>query len=556
MQASAAAAAEHVDNFRLTDHKGVAHELYYYADMKAVVLLAQGNGCAASAEAVSALAQLGDKHTRGVAFFAINSNVADTREDVAKQANTSGIQMPILLDQTQLIGESLNLTQNGEVLVLDPRGWQVVYRGAGNTHAVVAAIDAVIAGAAVKERRTPFTGCRIATPERDRAAAPAQISYQGTIAPLLLEKCVTCHRDGGIAPWQMNSYETVRGFAPMIREVVRTKRMPPWHADPHYGSFSNDRSLSNQEARQLVHWIEAGAPRGNGTDPLKYPTKQRPEWQLGDPDVVLELPAFTVPATGTLPYENVTADNPLDHDAWVRAVDFLPGNRTVVHHITATIGGEGIDPFEGDGALGDYVPGAAPIEAPAGSGTWLPKGSIIFFEVHYTTTGKQTIDTTRVGLYLLKEPPQYRYREATFTNTSINIPVHTNYHEENASRTFKRDVLIYSLRAHAHLRGRAARFEAIYPDGRHEILLNVPAYDFNWQSTYLLATPQVLPAGTKVTYYTAFDNSAQNKSNPDPDRSVPWGLQSWDEMLYGAIRFRYWSGPDAVALPPTSAADN
>lgn len=549
-QASALSPGQFADNFRLNDHAGKSHELYYLSDMKAVVLMAYGQDCDASRTTAATIEGLRVKYRAlGVEFLGIDSNLADTREAVAKQMAQAGAGFPILMDETQLIGESLGLARSGEVIVLNTEGWKVVYRGAVKTRSsnhLVDALDALLAGKQVKTAQTDAAGCAIPMPEREKRGAHARISYEKTIAPMLIENCVACHREGGIGPWQMSSYEMVRGFAPMIREVVRTARMPPWHADPHYGVFSNDRSLTKDEMKTLVHWIEAGSPRGAGPDPLAQQPKDWPEWSLGKPDLVVALPKFDVPATGTIPYQMVTVANPLDHDVWVRAIDFLPGDRTVLHHIIATVGGEGINRREGDGALSNYVPGAEPLQIPTDNGIFIPRGAKFSFQCHYTTSGKPASDITRMGLYFMKEPPKFRYREAVLANPRLKIPPNEKEHIEFQTRTFDREVLVYSLHPHSHFRGRAASFVAHYPDGREEVLLNVPRYDFNWQATYELTTPKVLPAGTKITYYTTFDNSSQNKANPDPNREVPWGQQTWDEMLYGVIRFRYLT-EDATA---------
>jgi peroxiredoxin len=536
---------EVVDNFRLIDQNGQSHELYYLSDMKAVVLMAAGNGCTASREAAKALSALRAKYqTQGVEFLAIDSNLADTPESIAKQAKAEGIEMPILTDSLQLIGESLGFSDNGEVLVVSPQNWKVVYRGAhakGSNDLVAAALDATLAGKEVKVAKTDASGCNIVMPERERRGAHAQISYEKTIAPMLSEHCVACHRQGGIAPWQMSSYDMVRGFSPMIREVLRTKRMPPWHADPHYGVFSNDRSLTAEQTKTLVHWIEAGSPRGSGTDPLTLAKKDWPVWPLGTPDLVVNLPKFDVPATGVIPYQMWTVDNPLDHDVWVRAVDFLPGARSNLHHIIATIGGEMApgQKRDTDGSLADFVPGSEPLQIPPESGILLKKGAKFGFQAHYTVNGKEATDVTQMGLYFMDKPPQYRYRAAIMANPRIKIPANTKAYTNDATYKFDREVLVYSLHPHAHFRGAAAEFVAQYPDGHEAVLLNVPKYEFNWQTTYELKTPIVLPAGTEVKYSMTYDNSTQNKANPDPNREVPWGQQTWDEMLFGVIRFRY-----------------
>ena len=526
-------AGDIVDNFRLTDHKGKTHEFYYLSDMKAVVLMTQGNSCAASTAAAKKLEDLREKYgSQDVAFLLLNPNLTDSREAIVSTTARAGISAPVLIDETQLISEALGVTRNGEALVVNPRGWKIAYHG--DVSGVAGAIDALSAGTEVSKTTTPVTGCPIAMPERDRKSAHAQISYAKTVAPLLEEKCVACHREGGIGPWQMSSYEMVRGFAPMIREVVRTQRMPPWHADPHYSTFSNDRGLTNEQAKTLVHWIEAGSPRGAGDDPLKAQRKDWPEWPLGKPDLIIETPAFTTPATGVIPYQMVQVKNPLDHDVWVRAIDYLPGQRAVLHHVIASAGGE----RRGATSLYNYVPGAEPLEIPPENGILLKAGTTIHFQMHYTPNGQELTDVTKFGLYFMKEPPKHSYRSMIFAQPKLKIPANTKEHTETAVNTFKEDAVIYSLHPHAHFRGKAASFVAKYPDGREEILLNVPNYDFNWQSTYDLVKPLPVPAGTQIVYTQVFDNSSQNKANPDPNRTVTWGEQTWDEMVFGVIRYR------------------
>jgi len=547
---------DRVDNFRLLDHTGASRQLYYFSDMKAVVLMAQGNGCEVVRQALPEMQALRDKYrAQGVEVLMINSNLADTRAAIEKEAKAQGIDLPILLDETQIIGESLGLKRNGELMVIDTKGWKVAYRGpvsGGGTPYTANALDAVINAAPVKTAQVEASNgksCDLKFPEADRRQAHAKISYEKTIAPLLIDNCVTCHRQGGIGPWPMSSYEMIKGFSPMIREVVRTERMPPWHADPHYNVFSNDRSLSKDEIKNLVHWIEAGSPRGAGRDPLADLKKQWPEWELGEPDLVVEIPAFDVPATGVIPYQMPAVDNPLDHDVWVRAVDFQPGDRTVLHHIIATMGTTAESVRDG-GSLGGYVPGAGPMLLPQETGVLVKKDAKFFFQMHYTVSGKPARDVSRMGLYFRKDAPAYQMRSAVLLNPRLQIPANTKEHTESAAKTFDHDVIVYNLLPHSHFRGKASDFIATYPDGRTEVLLSVPNYDFNWQTTYELKTPKRLPAGTKVTHHTTWDNSAQNKANPDPNRVVPWGQQTWDEMLYGVIRYRYVNESDAPTAPP------
>jgi mono/diheme cytochrome c family protein len=417
----------------------------------------------------------------------------------------------------------------------------------------------VLAGQAVALPEVDAVGCLIDFPERDRRAAHAQISYAERIAPLLVAHCASCHRPGGIGPWSMTSYEVVRGFAPMVREVVRTKRMPPWHADPHYGSFVGDRSLTIEEARTLVHWIEAGAPRGTGPDPLRLQTAASPEWSLGTPDLVVEVPAFAVPATGVVDYQYPRAPNPLGRDVWIRAVEIIPGDRAVVHHVLAGID----DPANGSqrrirgqiGELGGYAPGKNMMRYPEGTGILLRKEAGFRFQMHYTPNGKATTDVTRVGYYFTETPPKYPLRMTMLMDTSLSIPAHAKVHTETLEHVFDRDVILYSLMPHAHLRGRAAKFTAHYPDGRAEVLLSVPKYDFGWQTTYMLSAPKPMRAGTRLAFEMTWDNSAQNPANPDPTRTVRWGEQTWDEMNVGWLRYRY-ADESAEDTATTRAADD
>jgi hypothetical protein len=521
-----------VDNFRLIDHKGAAQELYYRSDMKAVVLLTHMNGCDGVKSAAATLESLRSKHPN-VEFLMLNSNLDNTREAIAADAKTLPLAAPIMIDDTQLVGESLGVKANGEAFVIASQGgWKVAYRGAAS--GVADALDAVVAGKPVAKPTSTATGCAVSFPELAKRAAHAKISYEKTIAPLLEEKCVACHREGGIGPWQMSGYEMIKGFAPMIREVVRTKRMPPWHADPHYGAWSNDRGLSAEQAKTLVHWIEAGAPRGAGSDPLKAQKKTWPQWQLGEPDLVIETPAFTTVATGTMPYQNVTVKNPLNEDKWIRAIDYLPGQRAVLHHVIASVGGERF----GATSLNNYVPGAEPLVMPEGNGILLKANSTFHFQMHYTSNGQVLTDVTKFGLYFMKDPPKHSFRSMIFAQPRLKIPANTKFHSEQAVNTFREDAVIYSLHPHAHFRGKSASFVAKYPDGREEMLINIPVYDFNWQATYDLAKPITVPAGTKIVYTQTFDNSSQNKANPDPNRTITWGEQTWDEMVFGVVRYR------------------
>jgi hypothetical protein len=554
--AEALSPGNRVDNFRLLDHKGASHELYYLSDAKAVVLMVHGNGCPIVRNTLPVLREIRDRYrAQGVEFILLNSNLQDDRDSIAKEAAEFKTEFPILVDEAQLIGEALGVTRTADVYVIDPKSWKLVYRGpvddrlaygtqrtAAEKHYLTDVLDAMLDGKPVAVSQADALGCLVNFPERELGDAHAKIAYSERIAPLLVDRCVTCHREGGVGPWAMTSYESILGFAPMIREVIRTKRMPPWHADPHYGNFVGQRSISNEDAKTLVHWIEAGAPRGNGPDPLATLDKSWPEWTLGKPDLIVEVPAYQVPATGAVEYQYPYAANPLGHDVWIRAIEILPGDRAVVHHVLAGID----DPGNGSrreirgkiGELGGYAPGKNAVPYPSDTGILLRKEARFRFQIHYTPNGKATTDVTRMGLYFYDKPPKHSLDMVLILNTSFSIPANTKLYSDSIQQVFDRDIILYSLLPHAHLRGRAAKFTAHYPDGREEILLSVPQYDFKWQPLYALNPPKLIPAGTRVVLDMTWDNSAQNPANPDPSKVVRWGDQTWEEMNVGWFRFR------------------
>ncbi len=565
--AQGSSAAQHVDDFRLLDQNGKSHKLYYLSDRKAVVIMVQGNGCPITRTAWNALKEIRTGYAaKGIEFLMLNPNLQDDRASIQAEAHEFGYDIPILVDNAQLVGEALGVTRTAEVFVIETQHWNVVYRGpvddrltyerqraTAKEKYLIDALDNVLAGKPVARAKRDAIGCIVNFPHRDKPAKT--ISYSRTIAPLLQKNCVGCHQKGGIGPWSMSSYEKVLGFAPTIREVVRTQRMPPWHADPAVGHWVGDRSLSPGEAATLVHWVEAGAPRGDGPDPLAVPRPAASEWTLGQPDLVLTLPAYDVPATGVVAYRYATVVNPLDKPVWVRAAAVLPGDRSVVHHIligynaTSTAGAGfgrangigaalgGISVFES--SLGGYVPGTEAHAFPADTGVLIEPGGSFVFQVHYTPAGKASTDVTRLGLYFHDKPPRQIMRNVVAVNPLISIAPNTAAHEESAYIPFDKPAIVYALFPHAHYRGSSSKFEIQYPDGRVELLLSVPQYDFNWQRDYLFEQPLEVPAGSKIIHTTVYDNSTQNPANPDPGKNVTFGEQSWEEMLYGGIRFRW-----------------
>lgn len=542
--AAAQAEATTVENFVLLDQAGDAHELYYHRQAPAIVMMLQDTQCADNALQMKALQALRDEHApAGAKFFMLNSSVSDQRPDIQRAVADAGTSVPILDDETQIIGDALNLRHAGEVLVVSPADWKVVYRGGiEDAAAANAAVNAVVSDSGQVPSGSDARGCAVRYAHT--TAEGKHISYSDTIAPLLQEKCVVCHTEGGLGPWAMSSYDMIRGFSPMIREVIRTKRMPPWHADPHVGVWKNDISLSAKQVQTLIHWIDAGSPRGDGPDPLAQRRTDPVEWPLGEPDLIVDIPPYTVPASGVVDYQFPTVANPLDTGVWIKAATVVPGDREVVHHILAgTLDADATQERRDGGVFDNYLIGYAPgnesHQFPADTGVFIAPGGEFMFQLHYTPVGRETTDRSRIGLYFHQQKPENFYRQDVVVDPTITIPPNESRHAEVAYYQFDKDALLHDLLPHAHYRGVASKFEIIRPDGGREVLLSVPNYDFNWQRTYEFVEPKSIPAGTKLVHTTWYDNSDANPGNPDPSREVPWGLQSWDEMLYGAFSYTY-----------------
>lgn len=552
---TAAVAETHlkVDNFVLLDHAGKAYELQYNTSAKAIILMSQGNGCQIVRSNLEDLRALrSDYAEQGVDILLLNANQQDSRSAIAAEAAEWNIDFPILKDNTQLIAQSLKFERTGEAIIINTNDWTIAYRGplndrigyerqknkASKTY-VRDALDAIIVGKEVAVSNVISPGCIINYDKFDGA----NISYTETIAPILTDNCMACHIQGGIAPWAMSEYAMVRGFAPMIREVLRTKRMPPWHSDPEIGHWSNDVSLSVDDKKTVLSWIEAGTPRGHGVDPLKQIKPRQSEWYLGTPDLIVHIPEFEVAANGIVEYQFPYINNPYDKDVWVTAAEIIPGDPKAVHHILA--GSSAVQPSGRLSEIFDnfilaYAPGSEATHMPEGTGVFVPKGGVYQFQMHYTPYGKKTVDRSKIGLYFSDEAPKNFYREHVIANVNLRIPANAEKHEEKGYFMFDKAAEIHALFPHSHYRGVSSTFELIYPDGRKEIILSVPNYDFNWQRTYRFKERKKVPAGTRIVHRTIYNNSSKNRGNPAPQKPVYWGLQSEEEMLYGSIGYS-WS---------------
>jgi len=375
------------------------------------------------------------------------------------------------------------------------------------------------------------------------------------------------------------SFKDVRPWASAIKEKVSTRVMPPWHADRAYGAFRNNPSLSQAEIDTIVAWVNAGAPEGNPKDTPALP-KFAEGWQIGKPDQVFEMASdFEIPARGTIDYQYFEVPTNFTEDRWMQAGEVRAGDRSHVHHIivyvrepqarprqnvmsirpifaagerpslpspTSTTAGERASaPVAGvaaatrstDNMLVNWAVGEdAPVYKP-GMAKRIPAGSTLIFQVHYTTNGTAGRDRSRIGLIFSKEPPAQEIRTAAIANPMFAIPGGAANHQVEAEATFSDDVKLWTMHPHMHLRGKDMTYTATYPDGREEIVLRVPKFDFGWQTDYWLAQPITLPKGSKLHVTAHFDNSPANKANPDPAATVRWGDQTWEEMMIGFFTY-------------------
>ena len=399
-------------------------------------------------------------------------------------------------------------------------------------------------------------------------------TFSKDVAPILYKNCVGCHRPGEIGPMSLLTYSDARPHAKAIRDEVGDNNMPPWHADPKHGKFANDRSLSAKDRETLLRWVNNGSPEGDKKDLPPMP-KFTEGWMLGQPDLVLQIPDYKVPAEGFVEYEYIELATNLTEDRWIQGIEVRPGAREVVHHVivnarppqperrpSAIRMADGMDVPAGqtggpnepeDGpkrkrgvsrfpppqrrgvSIGGFAPGTSTMTFAPGTAMLLRKGSTIILQMHYTTNGEAQIDRTKVGFIFAKEPPKEEMRFTNLSNGSFVIPAGAADYAVNAEMTITADITLRHMLPHTHLRGKSWEYTAIYPDGRSEVILSVPKYDFNWQTDYVFSEPLKLPKGTKIKAVAHYDNSIGNKSNPDPSVPVKWGDQTWEEMMFTAM---------------------
>ncbi len=583
---------DRLEDFQLKALDGRTITRRDYAREKVLVLVFTGIDCPVGNLYMPRLVSLAERYAgKGVAFLGVNSNAHESAQDVKKHAREYHLNFPVAKDDQNQLADRLRIERTCESVVLDPKGY-VLYHGAiDDQYArgaikdapkkafLAEAIDSILAGRKVEEPLTSVVACPIERVNPVKATRPrlaaiprvegrrrrdspepielGEVTYAHDVAPVIREKCQPCHRPGEVAPFSLRDYDDAKRWAQSIYEVVDEGLMPPWYADPRYGTFANDRSLSDRERSILMAWVDQEMPPGDLSQAPK-PSPSPQGWTIGEPDLIIEMSEpFDVPAEGVLDIQRFRVPTGFTEDVWVQAAQAMPGDRAVVHHICTFI----IDPehpLDRSASLDAqrdampelvcYAPGDMPEVFPPGVAKKIPAGAVLEIQVHYTPIGIPRFDRSSIGLKLADGPVHSLALTRGASNRDFVLPAGEPDIEVKASYTLKQDGRLLSLTPHMHYRGKNFRYDAVFPDGKRQTLLYVPSYDFNWQNVYRLAEPLPMPKGTRIDCVAHFDNSTNNPLNPDPTRDVRWGEQSYDEMMIGYLDF-------CVDLPEPRMAD-
>lgn len=537
---------------------------------KATVVALRDVGCPLTRKQGPALARLaGEYAERGVRFVTLNVNPADADAEIAKANADLGLES--VATRSEALAAALHPRTTTEVFVVDAsrtlrfRGALDDQYGIGFTkpeatqHFLAAALDDVLADHPVRVAATTSPGCAldewagpaVAAVSADAAGDAAVPTWHGQVSRIVQDACLACHREGGVGPFALADYDEALGRKGALRYVLENDVMPPWHVKGG-GPWTNDRQLADADRQTLLSWLDAGCPEGEAAEaprPRVFPEG----WQIGEPDLVIDNPEpYLVPAEGIVDYQYAWVQTPYDEDKWVEAIEVQPGANQVVHHVLVFIeeprqpGEDGRRynrRFQGGlfGYFAAYVPGQAAIVYPEGHAKKLPAGAWLKFQVHYTPNGEEVLDQSRIGLRFADGPPAVEVSTSAASTTKLSIPAGEDDYKVRTGIKFDKPATLAAFSPHMHLRGKAYRYELFYPDESREVLLDIPRYDFNWQTMYRLETPKEVPAGTMLVCSAWYDNSADNPANPAPEKEVYFGEQTWDEMMIGY--FEWWPTP-------------
>lgn len=514
---------------------------------RAHVLVFLGTECPMARLYVPRLTGLAEEYAdAGLQVVGIYSNRQDGFRDVQECVADLQPGFPVIHDRDNVLADQYKATRTPEVFLLDST-LTVRYHGRiddqfrpGIRKSDVeredlrVAVQQLLNGEPIAVPETEFQGCLIGRVRKSSSPSLVEndITYAEHVVPVLRKHCVECHRSGEIAPFAMEEFAEVAGWADTMLETIEDGRMPPWHANSRHGDFLNQRYMPESDRQILRDWVAGGRKSGN-LDSIPPLPVVKTDWQLpAEPDLIVPMRdrPFEVPADGVVEYQYFVVDPGFKEDKWVSAAQVVPGDRSVVHHAIVFIRPPDGHRMQGVGWLSAYVPGQRLVQLPAGSARHVPAGSKFVFQMHYTPNGEAAHDISKVAL-TFADPKDVRQKVITLIaiNQDFQIPPRTaDYTVEATVNRLPQQGSLLAVAPHMHYRGKS--FRLLASDDDSEVLLDVPRYDFNWQHSYAFAKPVPLKELSTLRIRATFDNTEQNPFNPNPDEWVTWGDQSWEEM--------------------------
>lgn len=547
---------ELIEDIAFTDISGQAGKLSDYSG-HTLVIFTTNTTCPLCKKYLPTLAEYEKAYADKVKFLYLNVTEGETAAKVAEVVKGTGLTGRYVLDPKADLGKALRADTTTDCFVLDASR-TLQYRGAVDDQFGIGysldkprvsylrqALDAVLAGNQPIYQATWAPGCDLDLGLTELKAG-GTVTWHNRISRIIAQNCQECHRAGENGPFELMTYADVKAQRGMIKKVVKNRTMPPWFATPGVGHFRNDRSLTDRDREDLLSWLENGLPEGDAKEGAKARTW--PEgWRIGKPDQVFELPEVQkIPAKGEVKYRYIRVDSNFTEDKWVKAMEIRATAPQVVHHVLVFLEYPRNHPRAKEqpkdmGGLNGYfmgmVPGQGHIIMPEGQAKFIPKGATFVFQLHYTANGTEAEDQTRMGVIFNDGPPAVEVNTKGVSNTFFRIPAGDDNYKITSSWTVPQDIKILAFDPHAHVRGKAWKYEALYADGTRETLIDIPKYDFNWQLLYELQEPITLPKGTKIICTAWYDNSDKNPANPDPTKDVYFGEQTWEEMMIGYVNW-------------------
>jgi hypothetical protein len=532
----------YIDNIQLKGSSGETHELYCKQSPYTIVTIFDFD-CPLALKIAPKIKRLEQEYPE-LSFKHIYINALESSEEVTLEFQKRQYSGQLLLDEKELFIKALNVKSTCENFVIDHKG-TLLYRGAfddqyginitkeqAENNYLKDALNALHQGREITYPLTGAPGCMISTDDKN-IKAKEEITYHKDIARILQNKCQQCHREGGVGPFKLMSYSQAKRRSKMIDYVVSKDLMPPWFAKEG-GPWLHNFDLSPREKETLLTWLKSGTPEGDLAH-APVPKIWSTEGLIKNPDLIVKFPKVKVKAEGFMKYEHVMVKVPIMEDKWVRAIETRTENPQILHHalsfVTKNKHQKGVNAVRG--YFSGYVPGTSTQTFPEGMGKFLPKDSYLIIQLHYTPNGTAVEDQISLAFDFYDKPPKHQIEVKSAYSRKINIPPHAENHVITAEHRFHQSGFLTAFNPHAHLRGKSFKYELVEANGKKKTLLDIPHYDFNWQIDYQLAEPVYVPQGAKLLVTAVYDNSANNKANPNPKARVRAGEQTDDEMMIG-----------------------